>query len=797
MSYDHAAFETKWQRYWREHRTFRTPAQTENGYYCLGMFPYPSGAGLHIGHPKSYTATDIVSRLKRAQGYDVLHPMGWDAFGLPAENYAIKTGVHPRETTNQSIDRFRAQLQQLGLSYDWEREINTSDPSYYRWTQWLFLKLYEHGLAYKRKAAVNWCPKDQTVLANEQVVNGACERCGTQTEQRLLDQWFLKITQYADELLEGLDHLDWPEPIKTMQRNWIGKSTGASLNFALQHAETSLKVFTTRPETLYGVTYLVLAPEHPLVSSLWLSETEATVRAYVEATRAKSELDRKRDEQQKTGVFTGSYALHPLTGEALPIWIADYVLGSYGTGAVMAVPAHDERDWAFAAAHELPVRPVIEGGDGETAYTGHGPLIASGEWTGKDSSDVAPILASIEALGVGAATTEYRLRDWLVSRQRYWGPPIPMLYCDSCGMQPVPVEDLPVVLPDDVDFRPTGESPLARSTSFHSVSCPACSGPARRDSDTLDTFVDSSWYFMRYADPTNAQAFASPDMLQSWLPVDLYVGGAEHAVLHLLYARFVTKALDDIAQIGFREPFQSLKNQGLIMGEDGRKMSKSLGNVINPDEIVEAYGADTLRLYEMFMGPFEDSAPWNKGSMIGVRRWLDRVWLMAETVTHDVTPELREKQRQEAAALIAFVTKHIEEFRFNTVVSQFMITTNSWQADGVVDRDCLRIFVQLLAPFAPHIAEELWEQLGGDASISHAAWPSLAVEQSARRVTIVVQVDGKTRGTLPAVDPSLDQDALIDAARAVPAVARLVGQQETRVIVVPGRLVNFVRLQPE
>lgn len=796
MSYDHVAIEKKWQRYWHEHRTFATPALTDHGFYCLGMFPYPSGAGLHIGHPKGYVATDIVSRMKRAQGFDVLQPMGWDAFGLPAENYAIKTGVHPSETTNQSIERFRSQLQQLGLGYDWEREVNTSDPRYYRWTQWLFLKLYEHGLAYKKQAAVNWCPKDQTVLANEQVVNGACERCGTQTEQRLLDQWFFKITDYADELLRDIEQLDWPEPIKAMQRNWIGKSTGASLNFTLQHVESTITVFTTRPETLYGVTYLVLAPEHPLVPTLWTPETEQAVQAYVDETRAKSELDRKRDEQRKTGVHTGSFALHPLTGELLPIWIADYVLGSYGTGAVMAVPAHDERDWAFAKAHDLAIKQVVEGGDGETAYLGHGKLVSSGEWTGIDSANTSEILASIEALGIGTATTEYRLRDWLVSRQRYWGPPIPILYCDTCGMQPVPLDQLPVMLPDDVDFRPTGESPLSRSESFHQVQCPTCNGPARRDNDTLDTFVDSSWYFLRYADPANDEIFADPKKLDSWLPVDLYVGGAEHAVLHLLYARFITKALDDTSSLGFREPFLALRNQGLIMGEDGRKMSKSLGNVVNPDEIVVDYGADTLRLYEMFMGPFEDSAPWNTGSMVGIRRWLDRLWNLASSVEDSLDEKRTNKQQQEAAALIRFTTNHIETFRFNTVVSQFMITTNSWQADGAVDRACFKILLQLVAPFAPHIAEELWQQIGELAGIATTPWPALRTQEQAQVRTIVVQVDGKVRGTLPGVDDTVSEDELIDNARAIPAVERLLGDQETRVIVVPGRLVNFVRLQP-
>ncbi|MEK7184426.1 MAG: leucine--tRNA ligase, partial [Patescibacteria group bacterium] len=576
MAYYHQQVERKWQQFWADHSTFAAPTTTEHGYYCLGMFPYPSGAGLHIGHPKGYVATDIVSRMKRAQGFDVLQPMGWDSFGLPAENYAIKTGVHPRDTTNQAIERFRTQLQQLGLSYDWQREISTSDPSYYKWTQWLFLQLYERGLAYKKEAAVNWCPLDQTVLANEQVVDGKCERCGTQTVQRQLAQWFLKITNYADELLDDLDGLDWPEPIKAMQRNWIGRSEGATITFSLKENEQTIEVFTTRPDTLYGVTYLVLAPEHPLVPSLWTDQTQGQVQSYIQQATAKTELDRQIQTQQKTGVFTGSYAIHPLTGQDLPIWIADYVLATYGTGAVMAVPAHDQRDWDFAHAHQLPIKRVIDGGTDEEVFIGEGLLVNSGEWNGISSTDTVAITESITKLGVGVSTRQYRLRDWLVSRQRYWGPPIPIIYCDACGTQPVPVADLPVLLPDDVDFRPTGESPLARSQSFQQVACPKCGGNARRESDTLDTFVDSSWYFLRYTDPANPDTFAAADHLRSWLPVDMYVGGAEHAVLHLLYARFITKALDDQLRLGFREPFRSLRNQGLIMGEDGRKMSKSL-----------------------------------------------------------------------------------------------------------------------------------------------------------------------------------------------------------------------------
>ena len=795
MAYYHQQVERKWQQFWADHSTFAAPTTTEHGYYCLGMFPYPSGAGLHIGHPKGYVATDIVSRMKRAQGFDVLQPMGWDSFGLPAENYAIKTGGHPRDTTNQAIERFRTQLQQLGLSYDWQREISTSDPSYYKWTQWLFLQLYERGLAYKKEAAVNWCPLDQTVLANEQVVDGKCERCGTQTVQRQLAQWFLKITNYADELLDDLDGLDWPEPIKAMQRNWIGRSEGATITFSLKENEQTIEVFTTRPDTLYGVTYLVLAPEHPLVPSLWTDQTQGQVQSYIQQATAKTELDRQIQTQQKTGVFTGSYAIHPLTGQDLPIWIADYVLATYGTGAVMAVPAHDQRDWDFAHAHQLPIKRVIDGGTDEEVFIGEGLLVNSGEWNGISSTDTVAITESITKLGVGVSTRQYRLRDWLVSRQRYWGPPIPIIYCDACGTQPVPVADLPVLLPDDVDFRPTGESPLARSQSFQQVACPKCGGNARRESDTLDTFVDSSWYFLRYTDPANPDTFAAADHLRSWLPVDMYVGGAEHAVLHLLYARFITKALDDQLRLGFREPFRSLRNQGLIMGEDGRKMSKSLGNVINPDEIVVQYGADTLRLYEMFMGPFEDSAPWNTGSMVGIRRWLERVWNLSALARTDLESSLLHKQETELSALIRFVTNHIDEFRFNTVVSQLMITTNSWQADGAVDRRIFGMFLQLLAPLAPHIAEELWERLGFDGTIAATAWPRLEVAETTMATTCIIQVNGKVRGKLQ-IEHELTEDQLIDRARALPTVAPLVENREVRVIVIPNKVVNFVVLMP-
>ncbi len=793
MAYDHADIERKWQEYWREHGTFAAPDKPANKYYALDMFPYPSGAGLHVGHPKGYTATDIVSRMRRAQGYDVLHPMGWDAFGLPAENYAIKTGTAPQETTARSIVRFREQLQRLGFSYDWNKELATSDPSFYKWTQWIFLQLFERGLAYQKEAAVNWCPKDQTVLANEQVVGGCCERCGTEVVQRQLKQWFFKITDYADELLADLDALDWPEAIKAAQRNWIGKSEGARIGFPLEDRSGSLEVFTTRPETLYGVTYLIVAPEHPLVAErVARPDAPAGLAEYAEQARRKTERDRKMDSGEKTGVFTGCYATHPLTGERLPVWTADYVLGSYGTGAVMAVPAHDARDWAFAAAHGLPVHTVVSGGTADAVYEDAGTLVASGDWTGKHSeADRSAIIMAIEAAGIGTVATQYRIRDWLVSRQRYWGAPIPIIHCDACGIQPVPFDQLPVRLPEDVDFLPTGESPLARSASFHDVACPRCGGAARRESDTMDTFVDSSWYFLRYPDPRNDAVAFVPGTVAHWLPVDLYVGGAEHAVLHLLYARFVTKALDDIVGVGFREPFRRLKNVGLILGEDGRKMSKSLGNVINPDDVVDRYGADTLRLYEMFMGPFEDYAPWNTGAMVGIRRWLDRIWRLQDRVVQDAQQEAVVRQRAQLSKLTRLVTDHIDGFKFNTAVSALMIQTNAFMDEPAVSNEAFSTFTQLLAPFAPHLAEELWQRLGNADSIAHAPWPVPQAETADERCTIVVQVQGKVRGTMT-LRTGAGIDEAIAEARQLENVARHLGDSPWKTVFVPNKLVNFI-----
>jgi len=798
--YDHLTVETKWQSIWEKTGVFTTfdSVKGKKNSYILDMFPYPSGAGLHVGHPRGYIATDVIARQQRLKGKNVLHPMGWDAFGLPAENYAIKTGAHPEETTRTAIRWFTKQLKSIGLSYDWSREINTSDPLYYRWTQWIFLKLYEHGLAYQKEAPVNWCPSCQTVLANEQVKEGVCERCGSEVIQKNLTQWFLKITAYADELLSDLEHLDWPESLKSIQRNWIGKSEGTMIDFSVFGHAATVSVFTTRPDTLYGATYLVLAPEHPLVSKL--QKTRDKLRQYVEATSRKTELERKAKGREKTGIFTGAYAIHPLTKEHIPIWVADYVLMGYGTGSIMAVPAHDERDWEFAQQFELPIKQVVlPPGSGKAAqqasalpFTQPGVLTHSNTWDGLHSqSDRNTVIADIRDRGIGKSETQYRLRDWLVSRQRYWGAPIPIIYCKSCGIQPVPEQNLPVRLPADVDFRPTGESPLERSESFQSVQCPNCNESARRESDTLDTFVDSSWYFFRYLDAHNDNAFAAEARITDWMPVDTYVGGVEHAVLHLLYARFITKALDDMLQTGIREPFRTLRNQGIIRAEDGEKMSKSRGNVVNPDDLIKQYGADTLRTYEMFMGPFEDSMPWSTRSMIGVRRWLDRIWSLADQVVADYADP--EQSLRSANIAIEKVTHDIEHFKFNTAISELMIASNSLQRAGGISRKLFGKYLVSPATSAPPIAAELWENTHQEGVLTSAKWPEPESRYLARsELTIAVQVNGKLRGTLR-IPADTAESAVVERARKLEQVAKhLLGASEQRVIVVPKKLINFV-----
>jgi len=932
--YNHFEIEKKWQERWAADNIWAVEnKKSKDNAYVLDMFPYPSGAGLHVGHPKGYTATDVYSRYLRMNGKNVLHPIGWDAFGLPTENYAIKAGIPPAKATKDNVETFTKQIQSLGLSYDWSRQINTSTPEYYKWTQWMFLFLYKHGLAYKKKAPVNWCESCQTVLAREQVIDGRCERCKNDVVQKELKQWFFKITEYADRLLEGLEDIDWPTPIKAMQKNWIGKSKGALLKFEIRNSKSEIEVYTTRPDTLFGATYMVLAPEHSLVKELkdQIKNWEE-VSSYVTSAGKKSELERTQLQKEKSGVeLKGVSAINPGNGKEIPVWIADYVMASYGTGAIMAVPAHDERDFEFAQKFGLPIHYVIApvfgkphkdaeyrktvtaivqrkndnkilmlkwkkfdwiappiGGieDGESiektaerevleetgykakvirllggtaeahffadnknkyrhrtdqavlleleneeqeeiaaeelekhepvwlslkealektthdenkpalemilkgneSFTGDGVVVNSGEFDGMDVEKAAEAITN--KVG-GEMTNQYKLRDWLISRQRYWGAPIPIVYCETCGEQPVPEDQLPVKLPEDVDFKPTGESPLAQSKEFNkNVTCPKCHKEAKREVDTMDTFVDSSWYFLRYCDPSNEKEFASKKALKAWMPVDSYVGGAEHAVLHLLYARFFYKALYDHKEVphkGGGEPFTKLRNVGLVMADDGRKMSKSLGNVVNPNDVVKEYGADSVRLYEMFMGPFEDALPWQSRGIVGVRRFLDRVY-------NFYTQDSNEKNDGEKILhkTIKKVSEDIVSMKYNTAISQMMVCMNAWEKTGAQAED-KKTFLKILAPFAPHLTQELWEALGEQGYIDKQAWPSYnekLIEEE--KVTLAVQVNGKVRAE---IEVSIDEseDKVIEQALAVEGVKKWVSEKEiVKKIYIPGRIVNFV-----
>ncbi len=800
-TYDFKAVEEKWQQIWRDENVGRTSAEeTSKKMYVLDMFPYPSGDGLHVGHAKIYTASDIVARYLRMRGFTVLHPTGWDAFGLPTENSAIKLKVHPAELTKRNIDRFRGQMQRLALSYDWEREVNTSDPLYYKWTQWIFLQLYRMGLAYEDTIPINWCPKDKTGLANEEVVDGKCERCGTPVEQKPLRQWLLRITKYADQLLGGLDGLDWPESILEMQRNWIGKSTGANIHFALEKNKSEyIEVFTTRPDTLYGVSYIVLGPEHPLVEKITTPEQKEAVRAFVATAQQATTYERLSAERPPAGVFTGASVVHPLTGDKLPIWLADYVVAGYGTGAVMAVPAHDERDYAFATAFSLPIIRVVETTEvhaGEALpYTGEGVLIDSGGHSGKTTMEGRKsILEQLQLSGAGRPATSYKLRDWVFSRQRYWGEPIPIIHCDKCGIVPVPESDLPVELPDVSSYEPTGtgESPLANIAEWVAVKCPTCPNMARRETNTMPQWAGSSWYFLRFCDPLNNDELASQEALTRWPKVDIYAGGAEHAVLHLLYARFWTLALRDAGVVPWREPFMRLRIVGLVRGEDGQKMSKSRGNVVNPDQVIEQYGADALRLYAMFMGPFEASVPWDTRSIAGVSRFLERVWKMVTTTETSMAPP--------SAALelalhrtIKRVSEGVEQFKFNTAVAALMEFLNQLEKETNPPADTIKTYLILLTPFAPHVTEELWQRLGHTDSIQKAPWPTWSPELLAgAQQTLTVQVDGKVRATL-SVAPGLEQrDAQVQAQTAANVARHLEGRAIQKVIYIPDRLINFV-----
>lgn len=785
--YNHKEVEGKWQQYWQENRSFSVSSAAAGAgkkFYCLDMFPYPSGAGLHVGHPEGYTGTDILSRYKIMNGYSVLHPMGWDAFGLPAENYAIKTGVHPDESTHKNIDNFRRQIQSLGFSYDWDREVDTSSPQYYRWTQWIFLQMVEHGLAYRKNATVNWCEGCQTVLANEQVVDGKCERSKDEVVQKEMEQWFFKITDYADQLLDDLEGLDWPEPIKLMQRNWIGKSEGAEIDFAIAGHDETITVFTTRPDTLYGATYIVLSPEHVLVEKIVTNEQRAAVVEYQYEAKKKNELQRTDLAKEKTGIFTGSYAVNPANGEEIPIWVADYVLSSYGTGAIMAVPAHDERDAEFAERFALPSIEVI---------SEDGMMKQSAEFDGMQNKEAKWKIC--EKVG-GRRKTTYRLRDWLVSRQRYWGAPIPMVYDPEGTPHPIKEEHLPLLLPTDVDYTPKGTSPLGSSQSYAKLAEELYGKGWHFEVDTMDTFVCSSWYYLRYCDPRNEKEFASQEALKTWLPVDMYVGGAEHAVLHLLYARFFHKALQDFGaipkEVG-REPFGALRNQGMILAEDGHKMSKSLGNVINPDDVVQEYGADTLRMYEMFMGPFEDAKPWSTNSIKGIRRFLERVWNCYQSVADNgFTNESHSDVERELHKTIKKVTENIEAFRFNTAISQMMIFVNTvYAADQNITQKQATTFLQLLYPFAPHIAAELAQHIKFDNAFE--TWPqydeTTIVEET---VTVAVQVNGKVRGKIAIAVDATEEQAKKAAFAEANVQRNIEGKEIIKFIYIPCKIVNIV-----
>jgi leucyl-tRNA synthetase len=798
--YDPATIEAKWLDQWDRSRLHETPDDPPAGkknFYFLTMFPYPSGE-VHIGHWYAYTPADAAARFMRMRGHNVLFPMGFDAFGLPAENAAIKRKMHPAIWTEKNMADMRAQFHRMGAAIDWRREVITCYPDYYRWNQWIFLKFLENGLAYRGKAPVNWCPKDQTVLANEQVIAGKCERCETPVVKRDLEQWFFRITKYADELLR-FDGLEWPERVRVMQTNWIGRSEGAEITFPVEgHPDAHIKFFTTRPDTIYGATFMVLAPEHALVEKITTAEQRDEVRAYAERARNTDEIERTTAEREKTGVFTGAYARNVFSGEKIPIWIADYVLATYGTGGIMAVPGHDERDFAFAKKFGLPIREVISEDGAEhgvlpEAYIGEGALVRSGPFTGTRSEEAKKSVAEdAKKRGIGGPSVTYRLRDWLISRQRYWGTPIPIVYCEADGVVPVPYEQLPVVLPRDAEFNPEGGNPLAKVDSFVNTTCPKCGKAARRETDTLDTFMDSSWYMYRYVDPKISAAFMNKDLGRSWLPVDQYTGGIEHAILHLLYMRFVCKGLRDIGELWFDEPAIRLQNQGVIIF-GGTKMSKSRGNVKSPDEYTSRYGVDTLRLFMMFLGPWTQGADWDSAGIDGCNRFLRRVWDLG------VSPRDQSGARDDAIdravhTTIRKVTQDLQEYAFNTAIAAMMELSNALQkASGPSRDDGVGALVLLLAPFAPYISEELWQRRGGSGSVHVQAWPSFDAKlSSASEVTIVVQVAGKVRDrfTVPTGTPKAELQRL--ALKSEKVQAALGGKQPKTVIVVPDRLVSVV-----
>ncbi|MGI6035119.1 MAG: leucine--tRNA ligase [Limnochordia bacterium] len=819
--YDFRVVEEKWQRYWEDHGFYQVDEDASKPkYYCLEMFPYPSGR-LHMGHVRNYAIGDVVARFHTMRGYNVLHPMGWDAFGLPAENAAIQRNIHPSEWTRHNIEYMRNQLKRMGLSYDWRREVTSCLPDYYRWTQWLFLQMYHKGLAYKKTAAVNWCPSCNTVLANEQVVNDACERCGTVVERRELEQWFFKSTAYADRLVDNLEKLDgWPDKVKIMQANWIGRSEGAEILFPVKGFDENLAVFTTRPDTIFGATYMVLAPEHPLVDKL-ISGTpnEQAIRSFIAQVAAQDELDRTAEHTEKLGMFTGGFCINPATKEEIPIWIGNYVLMGYGTGAIMAVPAHDQRDLDFARKYGIKVRVVIQSPDGELdgetmveAYTGSGRLVNSGKFNGLASEEaIEAITKFLEEQGLGSYQVNYRLRDWLISRQRYWGAPIPIVYCDECGTVPVPEEMLPVYLPLDVSFKPTGQSPLVEADEFVNTECPLCGGKAKRETDTMDTFVCSSWYFLRFADAHNESLPFAKEKADYWMPVDQYIGGVEHAILHLMYARFFQMVMSDLGLVTVDEPFENLLTQGMVL-KDGIKMSKSKGNVVDPDHIIDEYGSDTARIFILFASPPEKDLEWSDEGVEGAYRFLNRVWRLVNAYADQLGEadkldpgRLTKKERdlwRTVNLTIKKVTEDVEErFNFNTAISSIMELTNALylykegaeEVNGGLLTEALEKLLLLLAPFAPHITEELWSRLGRSESIHLQNWPdydeaALQVEE----ITIVIQVNGRVRDRL-VVPVDMAEDELKQRALALPRVQEFVdGKKVVKMILVPGKLVNIV-----
>lgn len=800
VPYNHRAIEQKWRKNWEEH-----PVNVNDGkkpkYYCLDMFPYPSGSGLHVGHWRGYVISDVWSRYKMLQGYYLIHPMGWDAFGLPAENYAIKMGVHPAKSTAENISNIKRQINEIAAIYDWDMEVNTTDPDFYKWTQWIFVKMFKEGLAYEKEMPINWCPSCKTGLANEEVVNGCCERCGAAVTKKNLKQWMLRITKYAERLLNDLDKLDWPEKVKKMQTDWIGKSYGAEIDFEVVGREDKIKVYTTRPDTLYGATFMVLAPEHAMAASLAADEYKEQVEKYIFDSSMKSNVDRLQD-KEKTGVFTGSYAVNPLNQAKIPIWLSDYVLADYGTGAIMCVPAHDDRDFEFAKKFEIPIVQVIAKGGVENpdltqAYTEPGIMINSEKFNGMNSEDAKrDVPGMLEEQGIGKKTVNYKLRDWVFSRQRYWGEPIPIIHCEHCGAVPVPEDQLPLLLPEVESYQPTGtgESPLADIEEWVNTTCPVCGRPAKRETNTMPQWAGSSWYFLRYVDSHNQEELVSREKADKYLPVDMYIGGVEHAVLHLLYSRFYTKFLCDMGVIDFDEPFKKLFNQGMITGKNGIKMSKSKGNVVSPDDLVRDYGCDSLRLYELFVGPPDLDSEWDERGIDGVYRYINRFWNLVMDYKDGNVKATKEmiKLRHK---MVYDITNRLDNFSLNTVISGFMEYNNKFielaKKEGGIDKESLETMVLLLAPFAPHITEELWEALGHTDSVFHNTWP--AYEEDAMKddeKEVAVQINGKTKAVI-SLPVDVTKEAALEAGKA--AIAQKLTGTIVKEIYVPGRIINIVQ----